>query len=120
MQRELQRDQATINHGGRILVYGTRCLTIRQAVRELEDSLPGSPCAVAARTSSCAPCTAAAVLVALIHSSLASADLWLPVKAVPPLPIFSWTGVYVGADVGCAGEHDSMIEYPTGTKTLTG
>jgi hypothetical protein len=61
---------------------------MRQAVRELEDSLPGSACAVAARTSSCAPCTAAAVVLALIQSSLASAaDPGLSVKAVLPLPI---------------------------------
>src|SRR5258707_866095 len=69
--------------------------------REFEDSMLGSPRAIAARTSSCARCTAAAVVLALALSSPANAaDMRLPVKAVPPLPIFSWAGLYVGADVG--------------------
>lgn len=81
----------------------------------------GSPRAVAARTSSCAPCTAAAVVLALILSTPAdAADLGFPTKAVPLLPIFSWTGLYVGADVGYAWGRDSTTEYFTATNTLTG
>lgn len=102
-------------------VYGTHCLTIRRAVREFEDSMLGSPRAVAARISSCAACTAAAVVLAFILSNPAdAADLGFPAKAVPPLPIFSWTGLYVGADVGYAWGHDSTTEYFTATNTLTG
>ena len=81
----------------------------------------GSPRAIAARISSCAACTAAAVVLAFILSNPAdAADLGFPAKAVPPLPIFSWTGLYVGADVGYAWGHDSTTEYFTATNTLTG
>jgi hypothetical protein len=70
--------------------HETRCLTIRQSVRKLGVSMLGSPRLVAGQIMVCARCTAAAVVLALIHSSHANAaDLAHPVKAVPPLPIFS-------------------------------
>ncbi|MGB8400281.1 outer membrane protein [Bradyrhizobium sp.] len=63
--------------------------------------------------------TAAALALAL-GGSADAADLGLPVRAPPPLPIFSWTGFYVGADIGYGWGRDSTTEYFTGTNTLTG
>jgi hypothetical protein len=81
----------------------------------------GSPRAIAAGANSCIACSAAAVVVTLMLSSLANAaDLGPPVKAVAPFPVYSWTGVYVGADVGYAWGHDGTTEYLTGTNVLTG
>jgi outer membrane immunogenic protein len=64
-------------------------------------------------------CFAAAAL-ALTLGQASAADLSLPFKAPPPLPIFSWTGFYVGADVGYAWGHDRTTEYLTATNTFTG
>ena len=81
----------------------------------------GSSRPLAAQIRFLAPCTAAAVVLALALSSPANAaDLRLPVKAIPPLPIFSWSGFYIGADVGYAWGRDSTTEYFTATNTLTG
>src|SRR6266436_3889050 len=100
--------------------FGTRCLTICQTVRKPEDSMLGSPRLLAGQISFLAPCTAAAVVLALALSSPANAaDMRLPVKAIP-LPFFSWTGFYIGADVGYAWGRDSTTEYFTATNTLTG
>jgi outer membrane immunogenic protein len=102
-------------------VHGTRCLTIRQTVREFEDSMLGSPRAVAARTSFCAPCAAAAAVLALILSTpVNAADLSMLFKAPPPVPAFSWTGFYIGAEVGYAWGKDTTTEYLTATNTFTG
>ena len=66
--RKIQSGWATTNHNG-YFVYGTRCLTIRQTVRGIGDSMLGSLRPVAAQASFCAPCTAGAVVLALIVSS---------------------------------------------------
>ena len=44
----------------------------------------------------------------------------LPLKSAPLAPGFSWTGFYLGVDVGYAWGSDSTTEYLTGTNTLTG
>jgi hypothetical protein len=44
----------------------------------------------------------------------------MPIKAPPPLPIFSWTGFYIGADAGYAWGKDTTTEYLTATNTFTG
>jgi outer membrane immunogenic protein len=66
-----------------------------------------------------ATATAAALALAL-GGSADAADFSLPVKASPPLPIFSWSGFYAGADIGYGWGRDSTTEYLTGTNTLTG
>jgi outer membrane immunogenic protein len=62
---------------------------------------------------------AAAFALAFISPAVA-ADLRLPVKAPPHYPAFSWTGFYLGADVGYAWGRDTTTEYLTGTNTFTG
>jgi opacity protein-like surface antigen len=51
--------------------------------------------------------------------SASAADLAMPMKAPPPLPVFCWTGFYIGADVGYAWG-DTTTEYLTATNTFTG
>lgn len=76
---------------------------------------------LAAQFGSDPTCSAAAVALAVTLASPASAaDLRLPVKAPPPSPIFSWTGFYVGAEVGYAWGRDTTAEFLTGTNTFTG
>src|SRR5664279_5856293 len=65
--------------------------------------------------------TSAAVLALSLLGPASAADLGMRVKAPPlPLPIFSWTGFYLGGDVGYAWGRDTTTEYFTGTNTLTG
>jgi outer membrane immunogenic protein len=59
-------------------------------------------------------------LVVVLANSANAADLPIAMKAPPPVPGFSWTGFYVGADVGYAWGKDSTSEYFTGTNTFTG
>jgi outer membrane immunogenic protein len=58
--------------------------------------------------------------VLLLSGQAGAADLSMPLKAAPPVPLFSWTGFYVGADVGYAWGKDSTTEYFVGTNTFTG
>jgi outer membrane immunogenic protein len=54
---------------------------------------------------------ASASLLALSSVAVSAADL--PMKAPPmvaPIPVFSWTGCYVGAHVGGASQHDSFTQ----------
>jgi len=46
---------------------------------------------------------------ALLGTPALGADLPLPVKAPPP-PVFSWSGCYIGADVGYAWQRDKDDE----------
>lgn len=81
----------------------------------------GSSHNITSRTGFGRSCPAAIGTLMLIFTGCAdAADLRLPVKAPPMLPIYSWTGFYVGADVGYAWGRDSTTEYFTGTNTLTG
>ena len=75
---------------------------------------------ISKRTISGHSCIAAAGIVALaVASPAGAADLRMPVKA-PPLPIYSWTGFYIGGAVGYAWGRDTTTEYLTGTNTFTG
>ena len=54
---------------------------------------------------------ASASLLALSSVAVSAADL--PMKAPPmamPVPVFSWTGCYVGAHVGGGSQHDSFTQ----------
>jgi len=65
-----------------------------------------------------------AIIVAVLGLTCASraADMPFPVKApiAMPMTMFSWTGFYIGGQVGYAWGRDSTTEYFTGTNTLTG
>jgi outer membrane immunogenic protein len=63
-------------------------------------------------------CASTVLLMGLSGPSLA-ADLRIPLKA-PPVQLFSWTGFYLGANIGWGWGNDSTTEYLTGTNTLTG
>jgi outer membrane immunogenic protein len=81
----------------------------------------GSLRTLAARKSLTPTGAAAAGALALILAAPANAaDLGYPVKASPLVRVFSWTGFYVGADIGYAWGRDSTTEYFTATNTLTG
>src|SRR5215510_16599870 len=51
---------------------------------------------------------AAAMAVSVLSAPALAADLRLPVKAapIPPVPAFSWTGLYVGANGGWASSRN--------------
>src|SRR5450830_1708577 len=51
-----------------------------------------------------------------------AADLSIPYKALPPAPnpAFSWSGFYLGADVGYSWGRDHLVEYFTATNVFTG
>lgn len=62
----------------------------------------------------------AAALALAFAGPTSAADLRLPVRAPPPISIFSWTGVYAGAAVGYAWGRDTTTEYFTATNAFTG
>lgn len=65
--------------------------------------------------------TAIAATVLGLSGAAQAADLRMPIKAAPiPMAVFSWTGFYLGAEIGYAWGKDSTTEYLTGTNTLTG
>jgi outer membrane immunogenic protein len=82
--------------------------------------MPGSLRTFAARIGFSATSTATLTALALFAGSASAADLAMPMKAPPPLPVFSWTGFYIGADVGYAWGKDTTTEYLTATNTFTG
>lgn len=87
-----------------------------------EDSMYGSPRAIAEQTSLIRLSLAGATAIALMFVSPASAaDLSRPYKA-PPLfaPTFSWTGLYVGGQVGYGWGKDHLTEYLTANGAFTG
>src|SRR5664279_4385124 len=56
---------------------------------------------IANRTAAGSAITSAAVLALSLLGPASAADLGMRFKAPPlPLPIFSWTGFYLGGDVG--------------------
>lgn len=59
-------------------------------------------------------------MVLALSTTAYAADLRLPVKAPPPLPVFSWTGFYLGAAVGYGWGRDSTIEFFTANGAPTG
>jgi outer membrane immunogenic protein len=71
------------------------------------------------RTSALAYLASTAVLVA-VSAPGAAADLAYATKAPALAPVWTWTGLYLGADIGWARGRDSTAEYFTGTNTLTG
>src|ERR1700676_2144722 len=75
--------------------------------------MPGSLQTFAARFGFSA--TSSLTALALFAGSASAADLAMPMKAPPPLPVFCWTGFYIGADVGYAWVKDSPTEYLTAT-----
>ena len=62
----------------------------------------------------------AGALALILAAPANAADLGYPVKAPPLVQVFSWTGFYVGADIGYAWGRDSTTEYFTATNALTG
>lgn len=62
----------------------------------------------------------AATLAHAFAGPASAADQGLPFKAQPPLPLFSWTGVYAGAAIGYAWGSDTTTEYFTATGAFTG
>ena len=62
----------------------------------------GSQRTFAARTGFSPTSTATLTALALPAGSANAADLAMPMKAPPPLLVFSWTGFYIDADVGYA------------------
>jgi outer membrane immunogenic protein len=82
--------------------------------------MPGSLRTFAARTSFSVTSTAMLTAMALLADSANAADLSMPMRASPPLLAFSWTGFYIGADVGYAWGKDTTTEYVTATNTFTG
>lgn len=46
----------------------------------------------------------------VLAGAAGAADLGIPVKAPPPLPIYSWTGSYLGGAVGYAWGRDTTTE----------
>jgi opacity protein-like surface antigen len=82
--------------------------------------MPGSLRTFAARTSFSVTSTAMLTAMALLADSANAADLSMPMRAPPPLLAFSWTGFYIGADVGYAWGKDTTTEYVTATNTFTG
>jgi outer membrane immunogenic protein len=80
-----------------------------------------SLCTISNRTVSNLLRVAAAGIIALAFTGAGyAADLRMPVKAPAPLPIYSWTGFYVGGAVGYAWGSDTTTEYLTGTNIFTG
>src|ERR1700674_1927728 len=59
-------------------------------------------------------------LTLVLGGSANAADFSMPFKAPPPSPAFSWTGFYIGADVGYAWGKDTTTEYLTAANTFTG
>jgi outer membrane immunogenic protein len=50
------------------------------------------------------------LIVASIGTSALAADMRVPVKAapiVPPPAIYNWSGIYIGANIGWVGEHET-------------
>ena len=82
--------------------------------------MPGSLQTFAARFGFSATSSATLTALALFAGSASAADLAMPIKAPPPLPVFCWTGSYIGADVGYAWGKDTTTEYLTATNTFTG
>lgn len=81
----------------------------------------GSLRAIAEQTSLIRLSLAGATVVALVLASPArAADLSLPYKAPPLLaPAFSWTGFYVGGEVGYGWGKDHLTEYETASGAYT-
>jgi outer membrane immunogenic protein len=63
-------------------------------------------------------CGPAVLLIGLSGSGQA-ADLRMPVQA-PPQQLFTWTGFYIGADLGWSWGNDTTTEYSRGTNNFTG
>lgn len=86
-----------------------------------EDSMLGPLRAFAARTahkSAFASCATALVLI--VAGAANAADFSEPYRAPPPVPFFSWTGFYVGADLGYTWGRDHTTEYVTASGAFTG
>ena len=80
----------------------------------------GSLRTFAARTTSSPTSTATLTALALLAGSANAADFAMPMKAPPPLLVFSWTGFYIDADIGYARGKDTTTEYLTSTNTFAG
>ena len=82
--------------------------------------MPVSLQRLAARIGS-VPASAATLAAMVFFAGPASAaDFAMPMRAPPPLPIFCWTGFYIGADLGYAWGKDTTTEYLTASNTFTG
>src|ERR1700686_3050330 len=46
-----------------------------------------------------------------------AADLAPPPVAIPPVPLFTWTGLYLGGQIGYAWGTDTLTVYPLGFGT---
>lgn len=66
--------------------------------------------------------SAIAVAILGLTGAGQAADMPMRMKApiAMPMAMFSWTGFYIGGQVGYAWGRDSTTEYLTGTNTLTG
>jgi outer membrane immunogenic protein len=62
-----------------------------------------------------------AAVSALMAAPVIAADMPLKARPAAPVPVYSWTGCYVGANIGGIWEHDSTpvtLFDPTGIATL--
>jgi outer membrane immunogenic protein len=81
--------------------------------------MPGTLRTIAARIGF-VPAAATLVAMAFLAGPASAADFTMPRKAPLPLPIYCWTGFYIGADLGYAWGKDTTAEYLTASNTFTG
>ncbi|MBS0531360.1 MAG: porin family protein [Proteobacteria bacterium] len=81
----------------------------------------GRPHAIAARTSLIQASFVSAVALTLSFAPASAADLSMPYKTPPAVftTAFSWTGLYIGGQVGYSWGRDHLTEYFTATNAPT-
>jgi len=65
---------------------------------------------------------ATSALITLVAAPALAADMSLPAKApyMPPPPVFSWTGFYIGGNIGAIWSNFSAFDTLTGASLSTG
>jgi outer membrane immunogenic protein len=81
--------------------------------------MPGTLRTLAARIGF-VPAAATLAAMVVLAAPASAADFAMPRKAPLPLPIYCWTGFYIGADLGYAWGKDTTTEYLTASNTFTG
>jgi outer membrane immunogenic protein len=88
----------------------------------IEDSMNGSAIARASHSRRLLPVVGLTALTIAFATSASAADFAQRFKAPPPpaAPIYSWTGLYLGGQVGLASGRDDLFEYFTANGAFTG